>query len=191
MIRINMLDVSKQKLNAAVAKALETIRNRTFSGRNPQLGKMFNCPICDRRHRGTICEPKYAVGRYADPKVPLIASQETAKGVLGAHVFAKKRFHPHPNRKGLLLVQRTQFLYPLFEKYINDPVECMKGARTEAARQLKDEARIQRRLKRLLLKGTALTRWYWGTKPSTTIKNKRQEKQALRTKVNAEVENGF
>lgn len=193
MIRINMLDVGKQKLNAAVAKALAAIRARSYSGRNPQLGRMINCPICDRRHRGSICEPHYAVGRYDPDKKPLIANQLTARGVLGKHSMPK-RYHPHPNHKGLLLVQRTQFIYPQFELYISDPVECMKASRKEAARQLREEDKIRKRIKRLLLKGGATYRWGFRPRVGTEARTKRQTKQALRTAVNAmmkEVEDGL
>ncbi|HXQ37224.1 MAG TPA: hypothetical protein VN843_24655 [Anaerolineales bacterium] len=36
---------------AAAASALESITNRSFSGRNSELGKMVNCRVCNRRHR--------------------------------------------------------------------------------------------------------------------------------------------
>jgi hypothetical protein len=39
------------ELEALVAETLEGIQGRTFSERNPQLGKMLKCPICGRRHR--------------------------------------------------------------------------------------------------------------------------------------------
>jgi hypothetical protein len=36
---------------AAAASALESIANRSFSGRNSEFGKMINCLVCNRRHR--------------------------------------------------------------------------------------------------------------------------------------------
>ena len=36
---------------AAAEAALGNIKDRSFSGRNPELGKMINCPVCLRRHR--------------------------------------------------------------------------------------------------------------------------------------------
>ena len=95
MIKINMLS----SLNKAVAEARNEIRSRSFNGRNPQLGRMINCHICGRRHReiqivgGKIykCELKYSVGRWDPDKKPLIAAQDTLKGVMGAQRFARKR----------------------------------------------------------------------------------------------------
>lgn len=34
-----------------VEAAQKAIRGRSFSGRNPHLGKMINCPVCGERHR--------------------------------------------------------------------------------------------------------------------------------------------
>jgi hypothetical protein len=196
VIQVNMLDVSKQRVNEAVAKALQAIRNRSYAGRHPELGKMVNCPVCDRRHRGSICAPIYAVGRYALEKTPLIASQETYRGVYGAHSVAKKRFNPHPNVRGLKLLARTRDLFPSFFLNITDPKACMKAARAEAIRQLRAEekeerrkernqTKLSRRINRGLAKPTDLFR-FAKTKPvSTTAKNKRQDKQAIRTLFNA------
>jgi len=36
-------------------KALITIKHRSFSGRNPDPGKMVNCGRCGFRHRSTQC----------------------------------------------------------------------------------------------------------------------------------------
>jgi hypothetical protein len=36
-----------------VAAALSEIRGRSFSGRNPHLGKMIKCQVCGQRHRAT------------------------------------------------------------------------------------------------------------------------------------------
>lgn len=36
---------------AAVAEALQAIKDRSFSGRHPELGKMINCHVCHDRHR--------------------------------------------------------------------------------------------------------------------------------------------
>ena len=185
MIRINMLS----EMNKNVAAALAAIRSRSFSGRNPQLGKMINCPICRLRHRKTNivggkvvkCEARYAPHRFVDGDkivegASMMASQETAKGVLGARFFAKKRFHPHPSKKKLQLVQRTQQIFTQFKIYITDPIECMKESRKEAARQLKYE---RAGIKRYTV--------------SAKTRNKRQDKQAARTAVNAaarEAQNG-
>jgi hypothetical protein len=72
MIRINMLSVERQALNAAIAKTWAALRNRSFSGRNPQLGRMVKCQICGRRHRENwevggvkyMCVQQFARPRY-------------------------------------------------------------------------------------------------------------------------------
>lgn len=152
MIRINLLtdeSIAALKLNRAVAAAVNAIRSRSFSGRNPQLGKMINCAVCDKRHRNSIvCTPKYGVGRYDPEKKPLVASDKTARGILGAARFAKVRFHPHHSHKLLQLVQRTQQIFPQFAPYLTDPEECMKESRKEAARQLKTERDANTKIKR-------------------------------------------
>jgi|ERR1700693_543269 len=149
MIRINLLS----KLDKDVAAARAAIRARSFSGRNPALGKMFNCEICGNRHRSIkICKPIYATGRYdlapEGEKKILIASQKTLKGVIGARAVAKKRFHPHPSKRKLRLVQRTQEIYPTNAPYFKYAVECMKYSRTLAGRQLRFETGRTKKLAR-------------------------------------------
>lgn len=39
----------------AVEEFKKEFRNRSFSGRNAQLGKMINCAVCDLRHRESQC----------------------------------------------------------------------------------------------------------------------------------------
>lgn len=102
-----------------IADALEAIRNRSFSGRHPELGKMINCPHCDLRHRENErkCEQRFATGRYdlRDPKPLLIAGQTpetsslkgvTARSVLGAAFFSRRRIRPHSNRRKRALENR-------------------------------------------------------------------------------------
>ena len=158
MIRINMLSVERQALNAAVAKTWAALRARTFSARNPQLGKMIKCQFCGRRHRENLliagiqyaCIQQFAKPRYmfttteAGEIIPvpqenrpeLIASQTTRKGVVGAAAFAKKRLLPHHNRRDLLLVQRTIELYPEHIVYLSNPLEAMREARLQAQREI-------------------------------------------------------
>src|SRR6266478_6540926 len=38
---------------AAAEEALGDIKDRSFSGRNAEFGKMINCQVCNRRHRRT------------------------------------------------------------------------------------------------------------------------------------------
>ena len=158
MIRINMLSVERQALNAAIAKTRAALRNRSFSGRNPQLGRMIKCQICGRRHRENwevggvryMCVQQFAKPRYMfttteageiipvpmDQRPELIANQKTHKGQYGAAAFAKKRLLPHHNRRDLLLVQRTIELYPEHAVYLSDPLEAMREARLQAQREI-------------------------------------------------------
>lgn len=161
MIKINMLSPEKQALNKAVFEALAEIRSRSYSGRNPSLGKMLNCSICGNRHRevrmfdGKVyrCELKYAKGsRYdmlpEDQKKPMILEPTTIKQLLGAQRFAKKRKFPHHSKHDLQLVQRTQQLYPQHERFLSEPVEIMKEARNQARRELKKERFLENKFRR-------------------------------------------
>lgn len=45
-------------LTIAVDTFEKEFKRRSFSGRNAQLGKMINCPLCTRRHRQSECHLK-------------------------------------------------------------------------------------------------------------------------------------
>jgi|SRR5579859_849618 len=128
-------------------KALAEVRSRSFSGRHPELGKMINCPVCSRRHRSFIvCEQKFTTGRYdlRDPKPLLIAgvTPETetvvesrkVRAVFGARLFAKKRLHPHPNKRALRFIEIVRWLTP--DEYTQ---EDLAQAKKRAARILAKE----------------------------------------------------
>src|SRR5690242_6541951 len=65
MIKINVLrsqvaQKSHDEMLAAVAAFEEGRRVKSFSERNPELGKMINCAVCSRRHRSSkVCAPVY------------------------------------------------------------------------------------------------------------------------------------
>src|SRR6266403_670506 len=88
----------------AAAKALAEIRDRSFSGRHPELGRMINCQFCSLRHRENErkCGQKFATNEegveYGKLAPPEGLTGLTARQVLGAQRFAKKRIHPHSNR---------------------------------------------------------------------------------------------
>lgn len=153
MIRINLQTPENLALNRAVANAVNAIRNRPYAQRHPEMGRMINCPVCLHRHRSIRkCEPHYAVGRWdtapEGEKKILMAAQNTRKGIFGVASVVKKRHHPHPNKKGLQLVERTRQLFPLSEPYYNDPADAMKEARTEAGRELRKEKEAKQKLAR-------------------------------------------
>ena len=56
MIKVNLLSPEDQKKAALILKFQEAFRARSFSGRNPELGKMTNCPACGLRHRAAVSQ---------------------------------------------------------------------------------------------------------------------------------------
>lgn len=82
---------------AAVEAALKAIRGRSYSGRNPHLGKMINCQFCGLRHRENErkCEQKFAV-ELAPPDG---MTQLTPRQVLGAARFNRQRQRPRRRPK--------------------------------------------------------------------------------------------
>lgn len=92
----------------AAENALAAIKQRSFSGRHPELGKMIKCQVCKARHRTTVnCTVTFTTVVDRGPNertVPeRIASQNTAKGVVGAAAFKGKRIKPHFNKRAKAL----------------------------------------------------------------------------------------
>lgn len=113
----------------AVVKFWHQRKVKSFSQRNPELGKMIKCQVCQHRHRSSqTCLPKYAL-EATGPGRP-----------------QKKRYHPHPNKRALLLIERTREIFP---KYANRPgmdeVDAMKCARAQAGRELRAERKAKRK----------------------------------------------
>jgi hypothetical protein len=122
MIKINMLDSvdPKQKsLQAQIAKFVNERRAKSYTDRNPHLGKMYKCAVCGNRHYSTkVCTPVYAThdkegDPYFEDESPLIASQSTMKGVVGAASVAKRRFRPHRHPLTLELLQLTNLFFDI------------------------------------------------------------------------------
>lgn len=52
--------VEKAKLEAAVLVFNTDRAGKSYSGRHPELGRMVNCFVCDKRHRSAhVCLPRY------------------------------------------------------------------------------------------------------------------------------------
>jgi hypothetical protein len=93
-------------LGKAAVDALQVIKDRSFAGRHPELGKMINCKFCGRRHRQNerVCSQKFVTENKDGDKVqgelvpPEGMTGLTARQVLGAQYFAKKRIRQHSNR---------------------------------------------------------------------------------------------
>ena len=134
----------ENNLNEAVQKAQQVLSKRTYSGRNPQLGRMIKCAFCSRRHRETL-----VVGGQV-----YICAQQFAKDEDGNErknlggPKGKGRRLSHPSKLNLQLVQRTQELYPYNQPYINDPVSNMQESHTQAQRELKQERAQRAKVKR-------------------------------------------
>jgi hypothetical protein len=117
--------------------ALGDIRGRSFSGRNPHLGKMIKCQVCNLRHRENekkcVQAFTYRIGDYEYFKeetneetgetklVPDLRTAQdaaiksvgkvTKESVIGKASFAKKRFNPHPSKIKLQFIERVRKVY--------------------------------------------------------------------------------
>lgn len=122
----------------AAVIALEEIRNRSFSGRHPELGKMINCLVCDLRHRDSIkCQQKFVElfieeDLETGEKTTIYAtSGKTRFGVVGAKSFKGRRLKPHLSKRKLQFVELIRSMLPM--EYTE---EELKQAKKKAARIL-------------------------------------------------------
>jgi len=121
-------DVVSEQANAASADLLKAVesfqqsfRERSFSGRNPDLGKMINCGVCGWRHRSSVvCEQRFAKVRIGHKEIRELAKKYNLiipdqfrqtepvnpKPRLG--IGPKKRIKPHFSKRRLILVQRVK-----------------------------------------------------------------------------------
>jgi hypothetical protein len=116
------------ELQAAIDAAIKVLAERTYAGRNPELGKMVNCAVCHTRHRKNVgnCEQvfTYRVGDFElfreNEEGQLVpdyrtctkeGERPTMKQVMGAAAFNKRRFHPHHSKIRLLFIQRTREVF--------------------------------------------------------------------------------
>ena len=140
---------------AAVAKFEEEHRDKSFSERHPELGKMMNCAICRSRHRSHIkCKQTFSV-RYQEQEMQengewgpltdvLAVAPRTRKGVNGAAGFKGRRLKPHLNHRSQLFIARVRKLFTYSEgAELTEAFKAALGiARKRAVRQLKKEYRI-------------------------------------------------
>ena len=122
----------------AIGEALVAITERSFSGRNPELGKMIKCQVCGRRHRENErkCEQKFVylhtiedteTGEKTDVTREL--KPESRNGVVGAAMFRGKRIKSHLNRRKRRFIEIVRELLP--DEYTQ---EDMIAARRKAAK---------------------------------------------------------
>jgi hypothetical protein len=131
--------VSDEQVKKLVAEALKVIKDRSYYGRNPEIGKMINCPVHGFRHRDTTkCEPKYAYSHTEEDvetgektDVFRVLPGTTRNQVIGAAAFKGKRHKPHMNHRKLRFIQIVRDLLP--DEYTR---EDMLAARRKASKML-------------------------------------------------------
>jgi len=119
----------------AAVIALEEIRNRSFSGRHPELGKMLNCPVCDLRHRDSIkCQQKF-VELFIEEDIETgektttyATAGKTRFGVVGAKAFKGRRLKPHLSKRKLQFVELVRSMLPM--EYTEEELELAKKRAT-------------------------------------------------------------
>jgi len=127
-------DVVSEQANAAseeLLKAVESFhqsfKERSFSGRHKELGKMINCGVCGRRHRKSeVCEQRFAKVRIGHSEEYRQTTPVNPKPRLG--IGPKKRMNPHFSKRRITLVQRVkEFIeaMPGSEDFANEVRELM------------------------------------------------------------------
>ena len=112
-------------------KAIKEIQARSFSGRNPELGKMINCH-CGRRHRESEKhDMKYIAEAGKTPATESLIEERRIRLVLGAAMFKGKRRKPPLNKRANEFVQVVYSLVP--DIYTHEELE---QARRKAKRIL-------------------------------------------------------
>lgn len=85
------------ELAGAVAGFEKGFRQRSFSGRNPTLGKMIKCLLCGLRHRETECHVKEQ--KFANkPGTPEGESAPMLAMVKHFHPVGNPFWRAHPGR---------------------------------------------------------------------------------------------
>lgn len=159
MMKINALHTSaNQKTLFLLQQAVEEFEAeraaKTFSGRHPELGKMIQCPVCDRRHQSShTCIPVYAASKTEEefdgenwiPRI-LMASDKTRKGVYGASRFKRQRILKHRNARSLRILDRaTQLFRTDYNPFYNDENVAGKMALSRAMNEIRKENKERRR----------------------------------------------
>ena len=162
-VEINVQSPEILALNKQIADTVNAIRAKSFTDRNPHLGKMMNCVVCGHRHYSSKkCELRYATkDRHGDPYFedgsPLMIDPQNAdnpiglrNAIYGTAPFKKKRLRPHLNQKTLLILHRASeafnakleiedahYYQPDVTKHIRAAQIAVIGSVKEAERRLK------------------------------------------------------
>lgn len=129
---LNESDLSQTIAQKAAVQAIKEIHNRSFSGRNAELGKMIKCTACGRRHRESeIHKAKYIAVAGETPETESLIEERRIRLVVGAAAFKGKRKKPPLNKRANEYVQVVRSLLP--DEYTH---EEMEKARKKAKRIL-------------------------------------------------------
>lgn len=88
-----------------VKKALAELRDRPFSKRHSELGRMIKCQVCGLRHRENERKCVQQFAKFEDgtdaslEQIAQDSGKQTIKMVVGAKAFTKKRYRPHSNQR--------------------------------------------------------------------------------------------
>lgn len=117
----------RTEIQNAIDRFRAQFREKSFSERHPELGKMVKCQICNKRHRSVIaCIQVFAKDKNEEELI--------AKG----HGHGKGRIHRHWNKRSLELVDLTRRLilfYPI--KFDESGVRDIKKPRSRALNLLR------------------------------------------------------
>jgi hypothetical protein len=103
----------QEDLRVAIAKFQDTFQERTYSQRNPDLGKMVNCAVCGMRHRSSqVCEQRFAKVRIGHSEEYRQTEAVNPKRRFG--MGAGKRINPHFCWRRLQIVDLTKQLFPYY-----------------------------------------------------------------------------
>lgn len=137
----------------AAEKALKAIRERSYSERHPELGKMIKCQICQTRHRQNErnCQQVFAEKWTVDtdgnkvytgdqliagrtPETETVLEEKKVNLTYGTPQrknFSKPRRNPHPNKRNLLFIELVRKYTP--DEYTQADLE---KARRRATKEL-------------------------------------------------------
>jgi hypothetical protein len=129
--------MTTEELKKLIADVVADRSEGSLSRRNPGLGKMVNCLACGDRHRSSrACILNYA--RLA----PV-----TQRG-LTPLAERKKRYHPHPNKAGLQLLEATVRNFEDYGPFMADQKAAMHISRARSAREIRARVKDQANEKR-------------------------------------------
>jgi hypothetical protein len=129
--------------NNSVEQALQAVHERirvlSFSGRHPDLGKMFKCQVCGIRHRQAERDCKQVFAKRGameliagqTPETETVIEARKIRAIVGAKIFKGKRLKPHLNKRQLQFVELVRKLVP--DEYTQ---EDLNKARAKAKRIL-------------------------------------------------------